>query len=262
MKILMWKMVAVLLISGLFLTGCGGKVQKEKDQVVLTENEMELLAARFGDEDNIRAGILKEDEKDAVLQLRAGESYLAGKYPGAVFMTIYYDSVSEARRGKAVCIVKDEDDDMFTLTVTKDGDGYSCADDYYGKLMRNGYDAELQEYLMDGGIDAVCYSEFPALMGIEVDGTESLAVLNMREPSLKRHSDIFVLKKKVEWTTAPAVRSILEENRAYGDYTLYYMPNDLGTDKKVLEENRIGHEVYSFSIRAEEDGNIKQVADR
>jgi len=109
----------------------------EKHGVFATEIELQLLAARYADEERILRGDLKSYEIDALGDLREGMLYIREKYPGYEFMpvavgpyTVWYPWMEIS--------VQCDDGSIFTVWVRRDTDGnIRCSDDFEPKEQRN-----------------------------------------------------------------------------------------------------------------------------
>lgn len=249
-------LLSVVLASALI--GCNGAknpgypdsvsegAEKEMINVTdLTEMEKELLVGAYpNDEERIQNGSLFDHQDDALKQLRAGIAYLTEKYPEktpdiilfspATKFTQWAEMSLEAPSGK-----------MYRLAVSPTENGYECADDYYNEFLREPYDQYVADILAKAGFTVLSFTEFPSLVGTEVDGNTSIEALIAIEPPLTRNTHLFIAQS-IGDPIAAEIESRIKEIGLYGSYTLYFAAS-LDEEVMALEENRKTMEYKSFS---------------
>ena len=211
----------------------------------LTEKEKELLRASFGD-DRIGDEILYDQHITALKQLRAVESYLNEKYTDISFSLLSFSPATRLTE-KGECRFQWEGDTVYRATVKPDNGSYACADDFYGVLLRERYDAAVRSLLQESNIDCIPYTEFPVPYGMELNGNISVDTLNALTPKVTRNTRLYVpAYEKVEGIEA-TLQALLTESGFYGSYTVFFVPDYEGADLAALEAGRREYERLSFN---------------
>ena len=237
---------AVILIAA--ATGCSsatGSKDNEYEAYVLTEKEKDLLTDTFGNEENIKNNELYDYQKEALIQLREAEEYIAKKYPSHSVEILRFENATKLT-GQGECYCQDESRNEFFVYIIPVNGKYECRDTYYGILIREKYDRDLEGILTEKGITVKTYTSFSSPAGMEADEDSDLYSINRLDPKPTRCTHIFA---EGEGNTPSAeIESILKENGAYGSYILYSVPHeDMLSDISVLEESRNKYTSSSFS---------------
>lgn len=248
----MRKLSASLIVAAVMVcaaaVGCSSAVQPEdsgQEEYILTEKEKDLLADTFGNEEDIKNNELYDYQKEALMQLREAEGYIAKKYPSHSVEILRFENATKLT-GQGECYCQDESGNEFFVYIIPVNGKYECRDTYYGILIRERYDRDLEGILTEKGITVKTYTSFSSPAGMEAGEDSGLYSINRLDPKPTRCTHIFA--EGEETVLSAEIESILKENEAYGSYILYSVPNeDMLLDISTLEENRNEYMSSSFS---------------
>ena len=221
----------------------GGEAMSGKENGMavsnLTEDEKRLLTGAFGEEKRIEEGRLFSYQREALDQLRAGESYLKERYPDRDFQI---QSLSPADRfrswaeirfkdsGSPLCLVK-----VFPL---ENGTVFRCEDNFYGYLVEENYDAMIEQILEETGCPARAYTVFLSTAGEGLPAEPSVEELLAFDPNLRRQTALYVSGSVPDESIRETVQKTLLEKKLYGDYWIYFTGGDITGDIRDLEAEK------------------------
>lgn len=213
----------------------------------LTESEKRILADTYGDSERLEKENLYEYQEIALEQLRSAMRYLDGKYPGHLLRVNSFDPANKYN-GHATLILLDESEKSYTLTVQA-GDGiYLCADDYYSVFLRKRYDWYIREMLEKKGWEALCYTDFPELLGKEITGKEEIGEILKHRPPVMKTTHVFLFNGENRETAERDVEETFRSTGIYGAYTLFFATGRADTDVLALEKDRREFERHAFNV--------------
>lgn len=248
MKKISIPLITAAVIMCAALAGCSPRSRPEssgQEEYILTEKEKDLLTGTFGNEENIENNKLYDHQKEALIQLREAEEYIAKKYPSHSIEILRFENVTKLTEW-GECYCRDENGNEFFVYIRPDNGEYKCLDTYYGILIRERYDGELEGILSEKGIVVKAYTDFSSPAGMEAGEDSGLRSINELDPKPTRCTHIFVEAEKN--IPSEEIENILKENEAYGSYILYSVPHEnMMSDVSVLEENRREYKSSSFS---------------
>lgn len=205
----------------------------------LTEDEKRLLTGAFGEEKRIEEGRLFSYQREALDQLRAGESYLRERYPGRDFRI---ESLSQADRFRpwAEIRFKDSGSPLCLVRVfpSEDGKEFRCEDNFYGYLVEESYDAMIEQILEESGCTARAYTVFLSTAGEGLPADASVEDLLAFDPDLNRQTALYVSESVPDESIRDTVKKILLEKKLYGDYWIYFTGGDITGDIRDLEAEK------------------------
>ena len=239
----------ICLMMLVLLCGCG-TVDNQRGDVgtvnnKMTEEEIALMADVFGEEDRMRSGDLFDFHVEALQQLRAGNEYLAKKYPGCDVKIISFSPATQLSPQANFLLQAKEINYTMTLNIVE-GE-YVCADDYYGALIGAEYDKYVGSVLEAGGVTAEVYTSFSALLGDTVgkdtDVDEFLTVAS----KAMRKTDIFVVEPENREGVKEEIQTLIRNVGLYGTYVVYFVDIDQYSDRESMEKNRSCWEYLTFN---------------
>ena len=121
--------------------------------------------------------------------------------------------------------------------------------------LRERYDAHLEKFLAENGRKALCYTAFPELVDMRVNGTEEIEAITALQPPIMKTTHVFLYDAKDRKEASSAVEALFRGANLYGSYTLFFVPDAEEGDLQVLEKNRRQYERFAFNCFAanEED---------
>lgn len=217
-----------------------------EETIMMTEKEEELLSAIYADAERINGGVLFSHQEEALRELRAGMQYLAEKYPDTDLQILTFEPATKWNVS-ASALFQDRSDRNYSLSITPKDGSYICTDTYYGVLLREAYDARVCEILADAGYSVSAYTEFPALMGAEINAQTTIEELIDMKSKLARNTSIFIELPTDKESICEAIRKCLLKADLYGAYTLYFVPAAENTEISELLKNKTNWEKTVFS---------------
>lgn len=214
------------------------------DQIELTQQEISLLGAVYPNQERIENGELFDYQEEALYQLRAGKAYLEQKYPGISFEITSFMPANQFTQWAELTFCDEKGDREYRLTVTPEGESYTCADDYYGAVLREPYDQEIVQTLAAGGFTVLSYTQFPAPAGMEIGADTSVDDIIAMGSRLTRNTHLFSDQPCTQ-ERADQMKELLSQAGFYGSFTLYQVPS-LEEEVLRLEEGRRAFPYISF----------------
>lgn len=256
------KKVSVFLLSCLascLLTGCAAAPDEETDKMIesdiqseLTEEKENLLSKISMDEQRVRDGELYGWQVEVLRQYDAALEYMYEKYPSHQFEIVDCSPQNVWNDYTIFYCQADGQDDLQEMYITKNDDGsYTCADTYYGHLIRDEYSNLLLDLLKAEAPECIAVdAQITGRLGEEY--RESMPAESFLE-GLKRGDKVsnFVTIYAVCRTedeaqkTLSNVKTFIQDEGIYGGYTLYALKQDPGIQDGIDEWiNEQGESVY------------------
>lgn len=221
-------------------------MSKKKDSQDMKEIELQLLIDVFGDEQRLSRGQLYSYEKEALGQLRAGEEYLLDKYKENSFQLESFSPASKSRPWAELIFKYDRVLFRTKIIPSEDMTSYSCEDDFYSYLIREEYDAMIEQILAQAGCTVRSYTKFLSTIGNELDSDASIDELLEYKAKLSRDTHLFVEENGSEEETAAIIQNAIKKASIYGNYWIYYTDGNTEGDIRELEERKDEWESFSF----------------
>lgn len=121
-----------------------------ENKVELTQEKKNFLAEMSMDEERIQNGELYDWQLEVLRQYDYAMEYLKKKYPSHIFQFTSCNPKGRDNSFSTFWFVADGGENSYDLYlyVDKKGD-YSCADNYYGELLKNDYNTVLLSLLQE-----------------------------------------------------------------------------------------------------------------
>lgn len=254
----MKKIFYIYTMIAMLLSGCGempmdaekkmemAEVNTMEGTIMMTEKEIELLSAIYADAARIKEGKLFSHQEESLRELRAGMQYLAEKYPDADLEILIFEPATKWN-ASASALFRDQSDKNYFLAITPKDGSYICTDTYYGALLHEAYDTRVCEILAHDGYSVLAYTEFPALMGAEINAQTTTEELIGLKSKLARNTSLFIELPADKEFVREAIQKCLLETDLYGAYTLYFVPAAENTEVSELLKNKTNWEKTVFS---------------
>ena len=226
----------------------GGNDMGDQEIMNLTEQEKKLLCEIYPMEDRIMEGRLFSYQKRTVGAFRAGMNWLSAKYPEYTFEALSLAPATKFYPWMTVRI-RSGNSGVRELRVTPGEEGYSFGDTFYNELLREKYDAKVEELLREAGFTTRSFTEFTAAQEKTGPETSVEELLEMKS-LLPRMTHLYidgVSGKEEQGSTAEAVRTALKDAGVYGAYILYFVPGGLILETEDLEKQRLQYESSVFN---------------
>lgn len=243
----MKKFISVLLCLIVVLTACGnqpgtqdetGKAGNEDmDNIVMTEEEIQLMCGAYGAEERIQQGKLFDYQVSGLKQLRAGLSYLEEKYPGTDFEILTFAPANKFNP-QAKLLIRGEGEQTYSLTVEPQDDTYLCLDNCYSLWLKDQYDAYVTALLQANGISGCAYSTLTELVGIGIGPETSVEEFIAYTPKIDRTTDVYLLAPGDLDAEAQKIQNIIREAGLYGSYYVHAVPSEEFGSAEEMDQNR------------------------
>ena len=228
-------LAALLALLTLLLTACAGTpgiTENEKQtggeamtSMELTEREIELLSAAYPNEDMIREGLLLDYQKQALEFLRAGEAFLAARYPDEDIRILNFIQANKFNPWAELRFRRGGEEKDYLATVTPTEDGLVIADTLCGDLIRPAYDAMVEKTLGAAGFRVLSLTEFPNPIGTDLDPYGPAEELLRLYPRLKRSTRLFMAASDEREGLDEELHAVLREAGLYGSYAVGFVPS-------------------------------------
>ena len=215
-------------------------------ELTMTEEEILLLGAAYGDVERLREGKLYDYQKEALEYLRKGLTYLEEKYPGYDPQILTFSPATKFTPW-AQFLIKGEGEQDYTLTVEKKDGSFVCLDDCYGRWLREDYDTHVMTVLRNSGFTLCAYTTFTVPMGMDIDADTTVEEFVAYTPKINRQTRLYLQAPADPEASAQQIRDALKEAGLYGHYFLYAVPAGQYGDVAQMEQNRKSWESVSFN---------------
>lgn len=252
----MKKTACALLCLVLLLTACDRRsdpaTEMERmeefdvEELVMTEEEILLLGAVYGNEAQLREGKLYDYQKVALEYLRKGLAYLDEKYPGYAPEILTFSPATKFTPW-AQFLIRGEGELTYTLTVEKKDEGFVCLDNCYGRWIREAYDAHVMTVLRDSGFMLCAYTSFTDLMGMDIGAGTTVTEFVEYTPKINRQTRLYLRATDNPEEDAQKIRQILKEAGLYGHYFLYTVPAEQYGEVSQMEQLRKSWDSIAFN---------------
>lgn len=238
-------LAALLALLTLLLTACAGTPgitengkQTGEDamtSIELTEREKELLIAVFPGEDMIREGKLLDYQKQALEHLRAGEAYLASRYPDEDIRILNFIQANKFNPWAELRFRRGEGEKDYTAVIAPTEKSVSVSDTLCGELIAPAYDALVEKTLREAGFRALSLTVFPNPIGGDLDPYGPAEELLRLYPHLKRSTRLFLAAADEREGLDEELHAILREAGLYGSYAVGFVPSLEGVTAEELD---------------------------
>jgi len=216
------------------------------EELAMTEEEIRLLDAVYGNEEQLRKGKIYDHQKVALEYLRVGLTYLGEKYPGYNPEILTFSPATQFTRW-AQFLIQGEGELTYTLTVEKKDEGFVCIDNCYGQWLQEAYDAHVMKVLRDNGITLCAFTSFTDLIGADIGMETTVIEFVEYSPKINRQTRLYLQAPEDPEGEAQKIREILKEAGLYGHYFLYVVPADQYGDIGQMEQSRKSWESIAFN---------------
>lgn len=250
------KLLCVCLIVIVMLVGCNpvstALSEIPADTTKMTQEEIDVLVDTYPNEaDIILSGDLYLHHNTALKELRVMREYLNKKYPNEEISIVSYNP-EWLFQDYASFGLKDADGKAYASKLEQTKLGYKCTDDYYGKILRNKYDAFIKSTLEESGYVLEVYTTFVTFQGEEINSETTVNEFLELAPKTTRYTHIFVLGAKDLETISERIEEIIIANNIYGCYAVYAVDNIQWGDVSEMEEGCLDYERVRFNWFCEE----------
>ena len=247
----------LLALLTLLLTACAGAPSAAGNEkqtggeamtsMELTEREIELLSAAYPNEDMIREGLLLDYQKQALEFLRAGEAYLAARYPDEDIRILNFIQANKFNPWAELRFRRGEGEKDYTAVIAPTETGFSVSDTLCGELIAPAYDALVEKTLREAGFRALSLTVFPNPIGGDLDPYGPAEELLRLYPHLKRSTRLFLAAADEREGLEEELHAILREAGLYGSYAVGFVPSLEGVTAGELNAGWSGMRHISFN---------------
>lgn len=213
-----------------------GKGTTDMKKVELTKEQEDLLAAISVNQSKVRSGELYGWQEEVIRQYDFALSYLNQKYPSHEFSFTWCEPSEAGRSYSLFQFTADHESETYTLYVdiTKNDTKreYACRDNFYGKLIRAGYEKDLLQLLSAAVPECREVSaEFSSVYGAECDGSLTLDKMVRDQQKV---SNITTISAVAGGQTAQEIfdriRSCVKNEKIYGGYIVKIYSDDQSSE--------------------------------
>lgn len=195
--------ILLTVISMLAICSCGLWGKKDAwEHMEMTQEEKDFLCRLYIDEEKINQGELFPYQVRTVEQYRYAKEVLARKYPSYEFKITYCEPQTIMDEYMELYFREEENgevgEDIYTMYVYEEKDGYSAKDNFYDKIFSPKYEAFLYENLQEIEQDIVkIKSGMSFAEGDEYDENMSVEDVLTGKVEISPHTSIFIFKEKI-----------------------------------------------------------------